>query len=91
MYGRTNNNGDPYFGELSIPVDLAAGGLYEINFWALIYCNDIQCLEAEDSIKVILGDYQIVIDYNNIRQERVWEKFSYNFRAQSAVSEVKII
>lgn len=79
MYGRTNNNGDPYFGELSIPLNLPSGGFYEISFWALIYCGQDECEEAGDSIKVKAGDTELIINYANIGQERVWKKMSFRF------------
>lgn len=89
MYGRTNNGGDPYFGELNIPVDLPSGILFEVSFWSLIYCNDPDCLNADDSIRVILGDYQIDINYLTVQQQRAWEKMSFNFRSDSRVTEVR--
>lgn len=89
MYGRTNNAGDPYFGELNIPVDLPSGIQYEVSFWSLIYCNNPNCLNADDSIKIILGDYQMIINYLTIQQELAWEKMYFNFRPDSRVTEVR--
>lgn len=83
MYGRTNNNGDPYFGELSIPIYLPSDGFYEISFYVLMYCNQPECDEAQDSIKVSVGQTEFDINYFNIGLERVWRKMSFTFSYSS--------
>lgn len=93
LWGRTNNAGDAYFGQISIPsIDLGEPGTYEMTFHVVMFCDGANCIIAGDSIKIIINEEEenIVetIDYNNIANQRRWVKRSFKFSIQSPTIDV---
>ena len=84
LWGRTNVGGDPYYGQLTIPtINVGQPGTYEITYHVVMFCDGDACNNAGDSIKIIINERSEniveVINYNNIGNQRRWEKRSMKF------------
>lgn len=94
MYGRTNRLGDAFYGQITLNFDLIKPGTFEIRFHVLMYCSDASgCDQAGDTIQVMVNNespigFQVNIDYDNIGQQRVWQKISSLFTTSQNDLEV---
>jgi hypothetical protein len=92
LYGRTNANGSEYFGELRLqPINLQEIGTYQMKFWALMFCNETDCEEANDSIRIIANEGRAdsdvkIIDYNNIGQQQIWHNMTFQFIVETELT-----
>ena len=94
LWGKTNSVGDPFFGRLTFPsIDLGEPGTYEMTYHVVMFCDGAVCSNAGDSIKVIVNENAEnkveTIDYNNIGNQRRWEKRSFKFSVTD--SEIEVI
>lgn len=93
LHGATNSMGGAFFGQLQIPsIDLEEAGRYEMSFYVYMFCNVSACDNAGDSIKIILNEndnsHVMTIDYDNIGQQRVWNKMNFTFDIEDSNLEV---
>lgn len=96
LWGRVNNNGDPYYAELILDsIDLGKPGTYEISFWVAMHCSigNSSCNSTQDSIKVIINENAndsaiYTVDFNNIENQQRWEKRAFKFTVNDSKIEV---
>lgn len=83
MTAKTNNYGDPFIADLTIPIRLDETGVFEMTFYVLLACADLDCnITNEDSIDVLVNGRSLaVITYENIDILRVWTRMSVEFES----------
>lgn len=90
MGARTNDYGDPFTADLTIPIKLEESGVFEMSFYVLLACSDLECnITDEDSIDVLVdGISLLTVTYDNIEHVRVWKKMSVGFESANLNIEV---
>lgn len=81
MRAKTSVFGDTFSTELTIFLFLTENGVYEMTFYVILACADLECnITDEDSIKISLDNKLLSqITYENIPSTRIWNKMSLQF------------
>ena len=97
LWGKVNNVGDPYFGQLTLPdINLGQPGRYEVVYYVVFSCEGDGCSSSEDSIKVIINDedenrVEDVTNLDNIGFMKRWMKKSFQFTVADPKIEVLLV
>ena len=88
--------GAPFYAEYTIPITLPGPGSYLIQFWTLMFCNDLLCNDSEDLYKIYINKgkplgFDISIEYDAFDSitEPYWKRANILFVTNSINVDVR--